>query len=517
MSESRRRAWSWLAGGAALALANAWLISFDVNQLDEAWTLQVARRLLGGERLYDEVWFGTTPLSAYVLLAAVSLFGVEAIVLKALSALLAASCGLLVARIALQCGMRARSAAVLALLSVALAPAVPLSLYTPLAITFLLACESATLAVVLRRPEQRTPAALLAGALAGLSFASKQNVGALVLAALGTTLLLAEPSRAGVRRIGAAVLAFGAVAVATVTTMVASGGVRNALDALGLGKGEYLEHGVVPYHRTLVDRSRSLVNVQVWIDQLAGRDRDLFVTTPKALLPVVAAALLAGAWLAWAKRPYRVRRLEPRLVAVTAFALAGFGSAFPRFDIVHLAWVAPPLVAAAGVASLFLVCHPARGLRLAVAGLAAGWALFILLGPLSDWRSNPVRLELPHFSGVWTTERVRTEAHAAVQGLQQAVPDRTIFLVLTNASFYYLGAGLENPTRYDYPARTIVGDRELDELVHGVRTGTISTLCLPNRPAAPGELRAEELERALRAELRPGTETGVCRVWHAGR
>lgn len=516
-----RRAWPWLAGAIVLVLANLWLIAFDVNQLDEAWTLWVARRLSEGDRLYADVWFGTTPLSAYLLLGATSLFGAEVLVLKALTAFLAAASALLVARIGLLCGMRTAGAALLALLSLPLAHAVPVSLYTPLAVLFLLACELAAVAAVSRARERGAALVALAGVMAGLSFASKQNVGTFALAALVATLLAVEPTRAGLRRATAATLAFGVVAATTVATMLASGGIRRTLGALGLDKGEYLEHGVVPYHRTLLDRSRALIEPQVWIDQVAGRDRDLLVQTPKALLPVVTALLLVAAWIAWARRLRRARRLEPRLVAVSAFALAGFASAIPRLDIIHLLWVAPPLIAASGVAATFLVRATGRAPRLVSAALASGWALFVLGGPLADWRGDHVRLDLPHFAGVRTKESTRTQAREAVDGLRSAASDRAILVVVRQASFYYLAAELRNPTRFDYPAVTIIGDDEVEEILHEVRRGTIETACLPPRRSLPSDAlgvgRPLSLERALRAELSPGPDLGVCRIWRARR
>ena len=43
-------------------------------QADEAWTLQVLQRVQGGEVLYRDVFYGTTPLSMHLLQASAALF-----------------------------------------------------------------------------------------------------------------------------------------------------------------------------------------------------------------------------------------------------------------------------------------------------------------------------------------------------------------------------------------------------------------------------------------------------------
>lgn len=509
-----RRASLWLVGGLALTAANAWLVAFDVNQIDESWTLQVVERLLDGDDLYSDVWFGATPLSIYVLQAVAYVAGAQILVVKALVALAAAAGALLVARLGLQGGMTPFGAVVLGILTVPFSPAFPVALYTPLAVVFFLACESVALTEV-TRPRSgwtwRLP--VVAGALAGLSFAAKQNVGGLAAGALVATLLLTGPIGPALRRAGAAIGTFAGIAAMTVAAMIVTGGLRDALDALGLGKGEYLEYGAIPYHRALLDRLEPLTKPQTWLDQLTGRDRDVLVTMPKTVLPVVTAALLVAAWVAWRRRASRPRELEPRLVTVSVFAVASFFGAFPRYDAIHLAWIAGSLLVACGVALAVLVPRPAQVLRLPVAALAVAWALFVLGGPLGDWRDRPVTMDLPHFNAVHTTPQARTEAHETVRRLQDALAGRTAFLVIPPASFYYLAAGLENPTRYDFPSRDVIGDREIDDIVRGIRAGRVPAVCLVSEFVRGSETRPVELERRLRTILRAGLDVGPCRLW----
>ena len=99
----------------------------------------------------------------------------------------------------------------------------------------------------------------------------------------------------------AALGAFSAVAVIAVGVMVATGGVRNTLEALGLGKGSYLELGAIPYHSVLRPAvTQYLLRPDVWGERIEWRD--LLITVPKTLLPVVAGLLVLAAWAIWARR-----------------------------------------------------------------------------------------------------------------------------------------------------------------------------------------------------------------------
>jgi hypothetical protein len=509
--QSLRAAWPWLVGGLALTFANAWLIWADVNQFDESWTLQIVHRLAEGEALYGDVHFTVTPLSIYLLWAVAEVAGQEILVVKVLSALLAAGSALLVARIALQAGVSAFGAVVCVLLTLPLAPAFPLSLYTPLAMLLFLACESLSLTVALGRRGSAWIAA--AGGCAGLAFGAKQNVGGLAALSVFAVAVLAEPMRGALRRLLVAATAFFAVTAATLVAMVVTGGAHRTLDALGLAKGAYLSLGGVSYREVLVAQLKTLARPGAWRDLFVGDDRDLLLTSPRVVLPLITALLLAAAWVAWWRRGRAPRRVDAALVVVTVFAAAGFAAAYPRYESVHLGWVAGPFIVACATALARLKVGGGSVLRGAVVALAVGWAVFVLAGPVADWRSGRVHMGLPHAAGAWTSSAQRDDAEDVVQRMRDAIPDRRAFLVDNRASFYYLAAGLENPTRFDYPASTAIGRREADEIVRAVRAGTVTRVCLPDGPPDPADLRPLELEGRLRRILRPGPDLGLCRLW----
>jgi hypothetical protein len=355
-----------------------------------------------------------------------------------------------------------------------------------------------------------------AGCVAGLAFASKQNVGGLALLALIAVLVVGEPVRVGVRHALAATASFAVVAGATVSAMVASGGFQNALDSLGLGKGAYLELGAVPYHDVLVKQLAAIFTADAWVDAVTGRGRDLLnFATPKTLLPVVTGALLVAAWFAWARRGPRPRHVDVALLTITSFALAGFLAAYPRYDPAHLAYIGGVLVVACAVALTFV--SPALGptVRALLLATALVSAALVVYGPLHAWNAGSrVPVGLPHFASIWTSPDDQARASASARELQRALPGRRVFIVSGSASFYYLAAGLENPTRFDYPASTTVGPDDVTSIVRAVTHGSVAAVCLVDGPADSWSLRPSELERRLRLVMRPGRDVGLCRLWH---
>ncbi|HQR47586.1 MAG TPA: hypothetical protein PK598_16435, partial [Thermoanaerobaculia bacterium] len=82
---------------AAGAISFAGSFSWFVGGGDETWFLAVMSRLLSGERLYRDVFFGSLPLSAQLAEPVLRIFGPELLVLRALIALcLAGTAGFLV-------------------------------------------------------------------------------------------------------------------------------------------------------------------------------------------------------------------------------------------------------------------------------------------------------------------------------------------------------------------------------------------------------------------------------------
>ena len=223
MTVSPRRERLLLAAAVvALTLVGA-LYSFSgVNTRDEAWFLQVVSRVSDGDILYRDVFFGSTPLSVWLALPLVALFGAQVAWVKLLAvAVLAATLGLVV-WVVRGLGAGPGVSLLLAAAVLAFSPANRGSLYQPLATLFLLACLAAALAWMRASPRAWVWA-FVGGAAAGLAFASKQNVGIYALAALLATIPLAGV-RDRLRDAGLALAGFAVAAVLPIVPVVATGG-----------------------------------------------------------------------------------------------------------------------------------------------------------------------------------------------------------------------------------------------------------------------------------------------------
>ena len=284
-----------------------------VSPGDESWFLLVAKRVADGDDLYRDVFYSPLPLAVYITAAPVALFGAHIAIVEVLIALTWACTALVVVTHACRV-TGSRAVAALALMAlVVVAPPQRNSLYTPLAMLLLLVCMLLATRLV---EAGGTGRAFLAGAVAGLSFASKQTVGAGALAAL--LLCLAFAPRAWRRRgILAAVGGFAAVSAAFALVLALSGLLDDAVRTGFTGKGEYLTHGSVSYPGALLDAFRLLPS------EPAGA----FDTLPLLLAPAVAAVLVVAA---------RRRALSITVLVPAAFALAALAATYPRLSATTL-------------------------------------------------------------------------------------------------------------------------------------------------------------------------------------
>ena len=138
---SSNRPWiGWCGLGLALlALGFLFSWSFGVDVLDEAWYLQVIRRVVSGETLYRDVCYETTPFSVYLTSLPAIAFGPTILVLKtalafcfALTAIF--SCGIIRRFDSATRGM----SLFMVLFCTVYCPAYPNSVYTPLSQAMLL-------------------------------------------------------------------------------------------------------------------------------------------------------------------------------------------------------------------------------------------------------------------------------------------------------------------------------------------------------------------------------------------
>lgn len=506
-------------GGILLAGIAVFLLGFllsaarGFNSHDEAWFLQVAHRVASGEVLYRDVFFGATPLSVYVTAAGVRLFGTEILVVKAVLALCFALTVLLAWQVDRQLGARGFPLLpVLALLVYGRPEGGAAAPYTALATLLFMACFSATLwwlQAEQAQPGGRRAAAsavplAVAGLAAGLSFASKQNLGLYALAALALTVMAGS---AGVRAAAARGLLAGGTFLAAgllpLASVWLSGAVGEFVEYGFASRGIYLAHARISYLDGLTRLAQLAVAPWSW-----GALKEIY-ELQRFVLPPAAGAVLAAAWL----------RAGPRecttAATVLLFVGAGFLGVFPRADSAHLIPAMPQLVVglAYGLRRLWPDAA-APWKRLAGAGLLAWLGLglaVLLIQPVVRAASGSSRISaVPHFRGPLISASRQAEILAHARALDDAAGAGT-FLLMPEAGLYYLITGLKNPTPFDYPYVTAFGRRGQQQTMAAIATGRIRTVCLA--ASGPPPLRPVDLERYVQEQMEPGPDVGVCRLY----
>jgi len=432
---------------------------------------QVTLRMQQGETLYRDIFCGTTPLAFYIQ-SALGPSSVDTV--RIVLHLLFAGCVLLTASI----GSSLRIAkpllvAALAAMIVGCRP-MPYSLYSAWALLFLLATVDVGLRIA-----HRSSLAAVAGALAGLSFASKYNVGILAFACLLAVIALFNGS--GWKRHAAmATAAFAIVATAFLLPIVYSGGWEQFVVQCFTGKSVYVKTGF------------SSIPSRWWWMYLSA-----------AALPM----LLVIGW-------FRDRdRTQLILLLLTVAALA---SAFPRPDLTHLRIAIPGLVlGAAGCIAQwkrFERLHRA----LAILGCCLATAYYADAA-IAQRRNGPYQnLHLERMNRISMPSHDAQAFLRSVRSLQEhAGTDRSLFILHPNAAVYYLASGLRNPTRYDFPLVTTFGPNGQQQLIERIRSREIASICV--MPLPWETLPPEHLIGYIVENLTPGADAGPCRVFTAPR
>ena len=472
---------------ALFAVTFALFLGRPVGHADEAWFLWVLTRVTRGETLYRDVYFVSTPIPAWIGVAAVRVFGSQVLVTRALATLcFTASTGLgwLVAR---RCGVGTRCRMLLAVAFFVYAS--PLanfaSLYSSLAILFALG----TLLVLLRWIDQlqlasdpRAPVPLGAGMLAGLSFASKPNVGLAVLGAVAVTVLAvrarhgwASWSRDLARVAGPWLAISGATAIVVAATGAWSGFTADVF----AGKAHYLDVFTGGYLPGLGDVDRVLP----WVGPPAAAYANRLWYTA-SLLPILAAVLVIAAVLKTAVR----RRLHA--VALAGFAAVAGVASIPRGGPQHLAETAPLFLAViAGALSLLApTARPRAVARVAATGLAVWLAIATVAVVVRTGEpfGHPTEslTGLPHVVGAAVADHTVRGVHT-VAAQDRRAHATNLFIVRPDASYYYLTGQLRDPTPFDFPGVSDLGRDDQDGVIRLLQRGSVRFVCV-NRPSRPG-------------------------------
>lgn len=498
MTAARRSAFPVVLG-ALIVGAVLWNLG-GLETHDESWFLQVTARVGGGESLYRDVWYGTTPLPVYVNLPFVWLFGAQSFWLKVLVAGCFAASLFLLVRIGRRIGATNLELAAAGAVLLVLALPVRVALYQPLAAVLLLGCLAAALAWC---DSGSTRPLALAGVLAGLCFASKQNVGVYAAGALLVAVLLAGTGG----RIRSTLVAAGSFAGAVALTLVpvaATGGLTRLWEDGFANRGDFLQRAVIGYRQGFRLQWDAISQPAGGLTGTATSAVRAYELLAYILVPVVLVAL-AAAW-------YRCRGADRTKVAVVfAFTLAAAVSIFPRADISHVSFVVGIAVVGALYAARMLVSE--KHLRIAAVVLLVLFvpaALARGLGPVVQLAQGTTELsDLPHTQGVAVEPEVEARLAATADAL--AAEPGPVFLATSEAGILYLVSGVENVTPFDYPLATAFGSDGEAKLAADIEAGRFAAVCM--NLSADTDLLPKQLAAAIEDSLVPGEDLGACRMY----
>jgi len=455
--------WStWLVlGPCFFGLALLGSVSRGFEAQDETWFLQVVHRVVSGEVLYRDVFYGATPLAVYVTLPFVYVFGSEIFVSKAVHAICFLLTLLVSCRVARQLGSGSRCPLwVILPLFIYVSPHADTvgSLYTPLANLCYLLCFSACLSWFDGRGNR---ALLLAGIAAGLTLAAKQNYGVYVAAALAFSLVLRPPHSGYAigRRLGVVTVAACGVTAAMLLPVWWSGGLPAFIEFGFTNKEKYLQYAGIGYFAGL-------------------RENISPVSLFPYLLPWFTVALLALAW-------FRADSAAKRRIAIVAvfFGMNCLGM-YPRADLSHVRHVVPMCV----LAWLF-AWHQLglgeSGWALPTMRKALTWCLLAVFGvnltailvPLVSPEYQFSTIE--HFRGTLLRKDLHADIEAWRDDLHRGLSaDNEVFFASTDAAFWYLLTDKRNPTRFDYPLVTAFGQSGESQVASAFVNGDIGAVLL---------------------------------------
>ncbi|MCX6602441.1 MAG: hypothetical protein NTV52_02475 [Acidobacteria bacterium] len=483
---------------ASLAAYYAALARFDPSP-DEAWMVLVTQRLAHGQRLYQDVFCGVTPLAFQFQLVLQNFFGPSIALVRALTVVLYALSALLT--LAAGLALRLSRFQLSFVLVATLLWTIPenSSTYNPLALLFALAAQYC--AIRLFRSQSRARWAAAAGLFAGLAFATKQNIGLLCLLALLAVLALSWP-----RLTPFVAGAFVFAATLPLLPIALSGGLPAFIHFGFFNKTVYAQVASLSYLAQIHLSPRALWNEFGFPSGTLLWGRSLRYLAPFLLLAVLPLAQKLGA--------PRLAPLRMQLV----FALASLGFVYPRPDGPHIALCAP--FVALSLPLLARLALPHSGFY-RLAAWAGGAVLLLQFGVWLMMIQRPLPATVAHgqvFRGLRVSPEFAAAAASAALRLPAEQSDpRGIFVLHPGATIIYLASGVPNPTLYDYPLNSAFGPDGQQQLIRQIRDGAVPTVCLPDEQWTTHPLwrvfAPRQLIDYVRTEMRPGPDLSACRIY----
>lgn len=465
--------------------------------VDEAWFLQVVKRVATGERLYWDVFYGAGPLPVWLGQLAVRLGGINCGSIRGLATVLYAGfVSTVVASLwSLGGSVAIATGACLALLGLT-GPAWPFDNVYGLVSRFGAGVSAMGLAEAGPTADRGWIAivgigvgvALLAKYSVGIAIAVVTSILVLLVHGVGPTLLL------GCTAMTVAGAGFAILWRQNILRAFVSRAVKN--------KRTFLETGGISLW-TGFDRIRPRAADPAFVRAARTVAAASFISVPIATLAVVTVSIdnLVGARQMW--------QVGPGLVCLAAL----FAGVFPRMDWDHVGPFSS--MSLAGIAASAVIVGSGDGALDIVVGTifgCAGAAGFVValrtwrprsnedasLHPQFAFTPNSFEHSLPHFAGASTPWFISTELVAAGRTIRD-MTGGAVFLLRPDAAVWYLVSDIRNPTPFDYPLASAFGPRGQAEVIESIASGSVVWCCL--QPANFGALTPHALETYVREAM----------------
>jgi hypothetical protein len=488
---------------------------------DEAWFLQVMRRLAGGEVLYKDIFFNVPPLSAYLTSSLVNIFGAELLLIKVLTSGCFTVTGLLILLILQKLGLGKTCRAMVLLAYLAYTPSwLPAvgSLYTPLAymlllLTFLMILTWFPIGIgTLESTDRKGRGRLLVlGILCGLTFTTKQNIGVYVflgvslwvMTSLGT---IRQRPRDLLITTLPILIGFVGISLLILIPTVMTGGFERFLEYGFLNRANYIRTAQISYASQVTRLWRLIDNLSDWNDLLQTYWQTQF------LLPPLAFGVL---FVAWIRSKSHLRHTSTLLFL---FNTVSFTGAFPRIDLPHILPTLPiTLISIAwGLPQFRTVIKPrlvSLVYSLCILWLSLG-VIALIMRPIR-WiaRDTHTFSSLPHFRAQLLPKTVLQNYEAVADTIHTTTRGAPLFFLTPSASTLYLLTDRPNLTPYDYPLVTAFGSDGQEQVIKQVQNGEINWVCFSS--LGKRTLNPRLLEEFVQRYMLPVQGTQICMLYQA--
>lgn len=451
--------------GIALFLLGLFFCLFqEVNRDDETWFLQVVNRVLSGEVLYKDIYFGAFPLSVYAAALFCWPFGAELLIARSLLALYFTLSVLLSCAILKELKATSRFSICFILSFFVFShfqSSWGYSAYNGLAKVFFLGCFLSAL-----KWESKPIFTIIAGCSAGLCFCSKQNVGTIDLFVLLMILIISIAKKQfaikeGIKKISVVLLSFSLVTVICLLPTYLQGGSSQLVDYAILNKQRYLqtEHAT-PY----------FLIPQVWDSY------SLFIFVCPFLLVLI--FILSYPYLK------KEKGLEP--IIVLLFFAGSILNLYPRADnpqkMVFIPFALISLAYLSHKIPWLNISKISKALKLAIGLWFSLFFIFLFSSQFEEYLKKPRKTsKLPHLNRIYMKQSEYAHWKSLKENFLAYHNGAPIFFLSTHCGFYYLLFELPNPTPFDYPIHPAFGQRGEEFIIQKIRSGHISKVFLDHQ------------------------------------